>query len=72
MNLKKKKGQSVGRAILLRRGNKIFTGGNTESKYGLELKETPSRDCPTWGCIPCTVTKQDTIVDAKECLLTGT
>jgi hypothetical protein len=34
--------------------NKILTGAN-----GIEqrLKERPSRDCPTWGFIPYTVTK---------------
>ena len=35
------------------------------------LKERPSRDGPTWRSIPYTVTKPDTIVEAKKCLLTG-
>jgi hypothetical protein len=34
------------------------------------LKERSPRDCPTWGSIPYTVTKPDTIVNAK-CFLTG-
>jgi len=32
MKLKKKEDQNVGASVLLRRRNKIFTGGNTESK----------------------------------------
>jgi hypothetical protein len=38
MKLKKKKDQSVGAPILLRRENKILTGANTETKYGTEGK----------------------------------
>ena len=36
MKLKKKKDQSVGALVILRRGNKILTGGNTETKCGPE------------------------------------
>ena len=43
--------------VLLRRGNKISTGGDTETECGARLKENPSRDCPTWGSIPYTVTE---------------
>jgi hypothetical protein len=32
MKLKKKKGQIVDVSVLLRRGNKILTGGNMETK----------------------------------------
>jgi hypothetical protein len=36
MKLKKKKYQSLSTLILLRRGNKILTGANTETKCGAE------------------------------------
>jgi hypothetical protein len=35
------------------------------------LMERLPRDCSTWGSIPYTVTKPDTIVYANKCLLTG-
>jgi len=38
MKLKKKKDQSVDALILLRRGNKIITGGNIETKCGAETE----------------------------------
>jgi hypothetical protein len=56
LKLKKKEEQSVD-ASVLRRGNKIFMGGNAETKCGAELKERLSRDCPIWDSIPYTVTK---------------
>ena len=36
MKPKKKKDQSVDVSVLLRRGNKILTGGNMETKCGAE------------------------------------
>jgi hypothetical protein len=39
MNLKKKKDQSVYASVLLRKGNKILMGGNTETKYRAETEE---------------------------------
>jgi hypothetical protein len=38
MILKKKEDQSVDSSILLRRGNKIFVGGDTETKCGAETE----------------------------------
>ena len=38
MKLKKKEVQSVDGLVLLRRGNKILTGGNTETKCGAETE----------------------------------
>ena len=38
MKLKKKEDQSVGASVLLRRGKKIFTGGNIEKKCGAETE----------------------------------
>jgi hypothetical protein len=34
MKIKKKEDQSVDTSVLIRRGNKIPTGGVTETKYG--------------------------------------
>jgi hypothetical protein len=36
MKFKKKEDQSVGASVLLRRGNKILTGANTDTKCGTE------------------------------------
>jgi hypothetical protein len=60
MKLKKKEDQSVGASVLLRRGNKILTGGNMEAKCGAETLQS-------YIYSP----NPDTIVDAKKCLLTG-
>ena len=38
MILKKKEDQSVDVSVLLRKGNKILTGGNTETKCGAETE----------------------------------
>jgi hypothetical protein len=53
----KKENQSVGALILLRRGNKILTGGIWRKSVEQSPNERPSRDCPSWGSIPYTVTK---------------
>ena len=39
MKFKKKEDQSVDASVLLRRGNKIFTGGNTKTNCGAETEE---------------------------------
>jgi hypothetical protein len=39
MKLKKKEDQSVNASVLLRRRNKILTGGNMETKCGAETEE---------------------------------
>jgi hypothetical protein len=38
MNLKKKLDQNVSPLVFLRRGNKILTGANTETKSGAETE----------------------------------
>jgi hypothetical protein len=38
VKLKKKEDQSVAASVFLRRGNKILTGGNTETKCGAETE----------------------------------
>jgi hypothetical protein len=57
MKLKKKEDQSVDTSLLLKMGNKIPMEGVTETKFGAEWKEGPSRDCPIQGSIPYTTTK---------------
>jgi hypothetical protein len=44
-------------SLLLRRGNKILTGGNTETSVKQRQNEMASRDCPSWGSTPYTYTK---------------
>jgi hypothetical protein len=46
MKLKKKEDQSVGALVLLRRGNTITTGGNTETKCGAEMEEKTIQRLP--------------------------
>jgi hypothetical protein len=53
-----------------RRMFRSFLEGVTKYSWEKRLKERSSRDCPTWESITCTVTKTDTIVDAKKCMLT--
>jgi hypothetical protein len=47
MNLKKKEKQSVGALVFLRRGNKILTGVNMETKYETETEGKGCRDYTT-------------------------
>jgi hypothetical protein len=54
----KKEDQSMDISVLLRSGNKIPIGQDTEINSGAESEgKTIQRDCPTWGSIPYTVTK---------------
>jgi hypothetical protein len=46
MNLKKKEDQSVGALVLLRRGNKILMGANTETECGAENEEKAIKRLP--------------------------
>jgi hypothetical protein len=62
----KKKDQSMGDSVL-RRGNKILTGGNMETKCEAET-EGKARDCPTWDSIPYTVTKPRHYCTCQEVL----
>jgi hypothetical protein len=39
------------------RGNKIFMGGNMETKCGAETEGKAIQRCPTWRSIPYTATK---------------
>jgi hypothetical protein len=62
----KKKEQTVDASVLLRKGNKILKGVNTEKSVEQRLKERPSRDCSTWGSIPCTDTKHRYYCGSQE------
>ena len=72
IKLKKNKDQSVDASVLLRKENKILTGGNTESKYGTETEGKAIWRLSHLG-IPSHIQtpNPDTIVDTKKCLLTG-
>jgi hypothetical protein len=49
MKLKKKENQSVGASVLLRRGNKMLTGANMETKCGSETGGQVIKDSLTGG-----------------------
>jgi hypothetical protein len=46
MKLKKREDQSVGASVLLKRGNKIFKGGNTETKCEAKTEEKAIQRLP--------------------------
>ena len=69
MKFKKKEDQCVDALVLLRRGNKIFTGANTESKCRDWRKGHPET-APAGDPLHIQSPNPDTIVDAKRCLLT--
>jgi hypothetical protein len=52
MKLKKNKDQSVDTLPLLRIGNKTPIEGVTETQFGDETKDGPSRDCHIQGSVP--------------------
>jgi len=56
MKLKKKIDRNMDASVLLKRGNKILTGGNTETKCGEETGGNVIQRVPHLG-IPYTVTK---------------
>jgi hypothetical protein len=60
----------VGASVLLSRDNKIFTGANTETKCGAETEEKAIYKLPHMGIHPID-SHEDTIVGAKQCMLTG-
>ena len=52
MKLKKKEDQSVDASVLLRRGNKILLGVNTEAKCGAETEGKAIKRLPHLGIHP--------------------
>jgi hypothetical protein len=67
----KKEDQSMDFSVLLRRGNKILTGGNKEQTVEQRQKKRPSRDCPTWGSTPYTVAKSGCFCGFLQVLADG-
>jgi hypothetical protein len=57
MKLEKKEDLSVDASVLLRRGNKILMGGNTETKCGAETEGKAIQSLPHIGSIPYIVAK---------------
>jgi hypothetical protein len=67
-----KEDQSVHASILLRRGNKILTGGNKKTKCRAETEGKATQRLPPNGDpYHIHITNPDTIVDAKKWWLTG-
>jgi hypothetical protein len=52
VKLKKKEDQSVDASVLLRRGNKILIGGNTETKCGAESEGKATQRLPYVAIYP--------------------
>jgi hypothetical protein len=70
MKLMKKEEQSVDASALLRRRNKMLTGGNTETKCGAETEGKAIQRLLHLGNLShIQAQNQDAIVDAKKCLL---
>ena len=63
----KKEDQSVG-ASVLRKGNKILMGANTETKYKAETEGKAIQRLPTCGFIPNAVTKPRHYCGCQEVL----
>jgi hypothetical protein len=61
---------SVGASVLLRKGDKIFTGANMETKYGAESDGKANQRMPHLGIQPI-YSHPDTTADDKKCVLTG-
>ena len=73
MKSKKKEDQSVDASVLLRRVNKIITGGNMEKKCGAETEGKAIQRPPLLEIHPIYShqIRTDTTIDARKCLLTG-
>jgi hypothetical protein len=69
MKLKKKEDQSEDSSVLLRRGNKIHTGGNMETN---SRAETQGKTAPPGNPSHIQLPNPNSIVNAGKCLLTGT
>jgi hypothetical protein len=62
----------VDASVLLRSGNKILTGGNTETVCGTETEWKAIQRLPHLGIHPTQSPNPDAIADAEKCLLTVT
>lgn len=66
--LKKKEDQNVDASVLLKRGNKIFTGGNVETKYEAENEGKAILRLPYLGIHPihsCYCRCQEVFADGR-------
>ena len=70
MKLIKKEEQSVDALVLLRRGIKILTGGNMETKCGADTVGN-AYTAPLGEPSDKQTLNADTIVDAKKSVITG-
>jgi hypothetical protein len=70
MKFKKKGDQSVDALVLLRSGNKILMGANSETECGAKTEAKAIQRLYHLGIHPI-YSHQHTIVDAKTYLLTG-
>jgi hypothetical protein len=71
MKLKKIEDQRVDASVLLRRGNKILTGGNLETKCGAETEGKAIQRLPHLGIQAIYSHQAQTLVEVKKCLLSG-
>ena len=71
MKLNKKKHQNVDTLALLRRGNYISTGGDTETMCGAESKGKTFQKLPHMGNQPIQSPIPGIIVDTNKCMLKG-
>lgn len=73
MNPKKKDDQSMDASVLLKRGTKIFIGGDMETKFGAKTEGMAIQSLPHLGIQPIYIQppSTDNIADPKKCLLTG-
>jgi hypothetical protein len=68
MKPKKKEEQNVDASVLLRRGNKILTGGKIETKSGAETEGKVIQRLPRLGIHPISSHQAQ---DVRKCLLIG-
>ena len=71
MKLKKKEDQSVDDSVLLFKENKILKGGNMVTKGGVETERKTMKESAPLGVSHIQTPNLNTMVDAKNCLLTG-
>jgi hypothetical protein len=71
MKLNNKEDQSLDASVLLRRGNKILMGGNTETKCRAETEGKAVQRLSHLGIHGIYRHQTQTLADAKKCFLTG-
>jgi hypothetical protein len=61
----------MGAAALLRRGKQILKGANMDTKCRAETEGKSIQRLPHLGILPIYSLQNQTLVDAKKCLLKG-